>query len=127
MENWRHLDRESERRYREDNYSGIDIVWKDMTRMGKSLERDPQLESLLANRKAALVIQMETGRRLGRDLAFEHGLDIGRSAADSARRLYDEQIALEPRKGAVPTGSQYPGTHHKEPKNPCRIQTVSSA
>lgn len=75
---WQKLDRESERHYREGNYNGIDTVREEMTRMAKSLERDPQLESLLVNRKAALGIQMEVGRRLSHDLAFTHGLDIGR-------------------------------------------------
>jgi hypothetical protein len=46
--------------------------------MAKSLERDPQLESILANRKHELGISFETGRRLGQELAFTHGIDIGR-------------------------------------------------
>jgi hypothetical protein len=44
--------------------------------MAKSLERDPQLESILANRKRGLGIAFESGRRLGQDLA--HGIDLGR-------------------------------------------------
>jgi hypothetical protein len=46
--------------------------------MAKSLERDPQLESILANRKIELGIQIESGRRLGLELAFSHGIDLGR-------------------------------------------------
>jgi len=46
--------------------------------MAKSLERDPQLESILANRKRALGIAFESGRRLGLELAFSHGIDLGR-------------------------------------------------
>ena len=46
--------------------------------MAKSLQRDPQLESLLANRKAELGIRMDSGRRLGAELAFCHGIDITR-------------------------------------------------
>jgi hypothetical protein len=46
--------------------------------MAKSLERDPQLESILANRKRDLGIAFESGRRLGRELAFTHGIDLGR-------------------------------------------------
>jgi hypothetical protein len=46
--------------------------------MAKSLERDPQLESILAGRKQQLGIQFETGRRLGQELAFIHGIDLGR-------------------------------------------------
>ena len=46
--------------------------------MAKSLERDPQLESILANRKHELGIAFESARRLGQELAFTHGIDIGR-------------------------------------------------
>ena len=46
--------------------------------MAKSLERDPQLESILANQKKALGIGMDTGRRLAQELAFTHGIDLGR-------------------------------------------------
>jgi hypothetical protein len=46
--------------------------------MAKSLERDPQLESILANRKRDLGIAFESGRNLGRELAFAHGIDLGR-------------------------------------------------
>ena len=46
--------------------------------MAKSLQRDPQLESLLANRKAELGIRVASGRPLGNELAFRHGLDLGR-------------------------------------------------
>ncbi len=46
--------------------------------MAKSLERDPQMESILANRKRELGIQMESGRRLGLELAFNFGIDLGR-------------------------------------------------
>ena len=47
--------------------------------MARGLERDPQMESILANRKIELGISFETGRRLGGlELAFAHGLDLGR-------------------------------------------------
>jgi len=45
---------------------------------GKRLERDPQLESILANRKKDLGISFESGRRLGQELAFAHGIDLER-------------------------------------------------
>ena len=38
----------------------------------------PQLESILANRKRDLGIHIESGRRLGLELAFNHGIDLGR-------------------------------------------------
>lgn len=46
--------------------------------MAKSLERGAQLESILANRKRELGISFETGRSLGRELAFSQGIDFGR-------------------------------------------------
>ena len=45
--------------------------------MVKSLERDPQMESILAGRKHDLGIDIATGRSLGAELAFNHGIDLG--------------------------------------------------
>lgn len=50
----------------------------DMATMAKSLERDPQLESILKHRARDLGIGIGTGRRLGVELAFNHGLHVGR-------------------------------------------------
>jgi hypothetical protein len=49
--------------------------------MARSLERDPQLESILGSRKNDLGIAFESGRRLGEELAFAHGIDLGRGRA----------------------------------------------
>ena len=46
--------------------------------IARSLERDPQMESILANRKQQLGIMFNSGRRLGAELAFNHGIDLGR-------------------------------------------------
>jgi hypothetical protein len=47
--------------------------------MAKNLERDPPLESILAIRKAQLgITMMDSQRSLGAQLAFEHGIDLGR-------------------------------------------------
>ena len=46
--------------------------------MAKSLQRDPQLESLLAHRKVELGIRMDSGRRLSAELACCHGIDLAR-------------------------------------------------
>jgi hypothetical protein len=46
--------------------------------MAKSLERDPQMESILAGRKRELGIAIDSGRKLGAELAFNHGIDLGR-------------------------------------------------
>ncbi len=58
--------------------SGYKATRSAMGDMAKSLERDPQLESILANRKRELGISFESGRSLGRELAFTHGIDLGR-------------------------------------------------
>jgi hypothetical protein len=58
--------------------SGYKATRSAMGDMAKSLERDPQLESILANRKRELGIAFESGRRLGHELAFAHGIDLGR-------------------------------------------------
>ena len=58
--------------------SGYKATRAAMGDMVKSLERDPQLESILANRKKDLGIAFDSGRRLGQELAFMHGIDIGR-------------------------------------------------
>jgi len=51
-----------------------------MGEMAKSLERDPQLESILESRKQQLGISMDfdSGMRLGQQLALSHGLGRGR-------------------------------------------------
>ena len=49
-----------------------------MADMAEGLGRDPQLESLLANRKRELGIGIGSGRSLGHELAFNNGLDLGR-------------------------------------------------
>ena len=78
VERWQKLDHTSQRQYQTGDMSGYDATRSAMGDMAKSLERDPQLESLLANRKRELGISFESGRRLGQELAFTHGLDIGR-------------------------------------------------
>jgi Ti-type conjugative transfer relaxase TraA len=78
VERWQKLDQTSQRQYQAGDMSGYHSTRSAMGNMAKSLERDPQLESLLANRKAALGIHMETERRLGAELAFNHGIDLFR-------------------------------------------------
>ncbi|MDE2012626.1 MAG: Ti-type conjugative transfer relaxase TraA [Alphaproteobacteria bacterium] len=78
VEHWQKLDHTSQHQYQTGNMSGYKATRAAMGDMAKSLARDPQLESILENRKSALGIEMETGRRLGQELAFNHGIDIGR-------------------------------------------------
>ena len=78
VERWQKLDQTSQRQYQAGDMSGYKATRSAMGDMAKSLERDPQLESILANRKRELGIAFESGRRLGQELAFTHGIDLGR-------------------------------------------------
>jgi Ti-type conjugative transfer relaxase TraA len=78
VERWQKLDHTSQRQYRAGDMSGYKATRSAMGNMAKSLERDPQLESILAIRKKDLGISFESGRRLGQELAFTHGIDLGR-------------------------------------------------
>ena len=77
VERWRELGQTSQRQYQVGDMSGYKATRLAMGDMAKSLERDPQLESILANRKRDLGIGIESGRRLGLELAFNHGIDLG--------------------------------------------------
>ena len=78
VERWQMLDQTSQRQHQAGDMSGYKATRSAMGDMAKSLERDPQLESILANRKRDLGIAFESGRRLGQELAFTHGIVIGR-------------------------------------------------
>ena len=78
VERWQKLDHTSLRQYQAGDMSGYKATRSAMGGMAKSLERDPQLESILANRKRDLGIAFESGRQLGHELAFTHGIDLGR-------------------------------------------------
>jgi Ti-type conjugative transfer relaxase TraA len=76
VERWNKLSAGTERAYASGDYERRRALQDDMRGMAKSLERDPQMESILANRKQQLGIQFETGRKLGAELAFNHGIDL---------------------------------------------------
>src|SRR3954447_21388244 len=78
VERWQKLDHTSQRQYQAGDIAGYKAARSAMGDMAKSLERDPQLESILANRKRDLGIAFESGRQLGQELPFTHGIDIGR-------------------------------------------------
>jgi hypothetical protein len=78
VEDWQKLDQASLHQYQAGDISGYRATRSAMGDMARSLERDPQLESILANRKRELGIAFESGRRLGHELAFAHGIDLGR-------------------------------------------------
>jgi Ti-type conjugative transfer relaxase TraA len=78
VERWRALGQTSQRQYQAADMSGYKATRSAMGDMAMSLERDPQLESILAGRKRDLGIGVESGRRVGLELAFSHGIDLGR-------------------------------------------------
>jgi Ti-type conjugative transfer relaxase TraA len=78
VEDWQKLDQARLRQYQAGDISGYKATRSAMGDMARSLERDPQLESLLDNRKRELGIAFESGRRLGLELAFTHGIGLGR-------------------------------------------------
>jgi Ti-type conjugative transfer relaxase TraA len=78
VESWQRLDRASQRQYQAGDISGYRATRSAMGDMAKSLERDPQLESILEGRKRDLGIGIDSGRSLGQELAFSHGIDLGR-------------------------------------------------
>lgn len=57
---------------------GMSDLGDRMAAMAKALERDPQMESLLRNRQAALGIETEMGRSLAQTLATSIGAERGR-------------------------------------------------
>ena len=63
VDRWQKLHRTSLKHYRSGTMSDYRATRAEMGEMAKSLQRDPQLESLLANRKAELGIRMDSGRR----------------------------------------------------------------
>jgi len=81
VERFQELKQSGERRYAAGDYSGYRSSRAEMGNMAMSLERDPQMESLLEGRKKQLGISMDfdSGMRLGRQLALSHGLGRGRS------------------------------------------------
>lgn len=78
VDRWQELSAGSQRQYQDGDISGYKASRSAMADMAQSLERDPQMESLLASRKADLGIAIETGHRLGIELAFNHGIGLGR-------------------------------------------------
>ena len=79
VEDWQKLDKASLRQYQAGDISGYKATRSAMGDMAESLERDPQLESILENRKRELgASRSKWAARLGHELAFAHGIDLGR-------------------------------------------------
>ena len=78
VDDWTRLGRQREAAYRAGDYNTFHAIKDDMGAMAKSLERDPQMESVLAGRRQQLGISFEMGRGLKHDLATSIGFDLGR-------------------------------------------------
>ncbi len=78
VERFRDLKQASEQQYAAGNYSGHRAARAELGNMIDGLQRDLQLESLLANRKRELGINFDSGMGVGRDLALGLGLGRGR-------------------------------------------------
>jgi Ti-type conjugative transfer relaxase TraA len=78
---WNRKSQAAEQAYVDGDEPRRRVIQNSMRSMALSLERDPQLESILANRKSQLGISVEGRRSLGADLAFNHGIDMGRGRA----------------------------------------------
>ena len=78
MEDWRKLDSERHVANRANNIPAMHRAKDSMGAMAKSLERDPQVESILRARRPELGIDFDTGRKLSHDLASSIGVEIGR-------------------------------------------------
>jgi hypothetical protein len=78
VERWQELDQNRLSQYRAGDMAGYRATRSAMGDMARGLERDAQMESILANRKRELGISFDSGRRLGIELAFAHGIDLGR-------------------------------------------------
>jgi hypothetical protein len=78
VERWQGLDRQRARLERGGEWQSERKIRDHMGAMAKSLERDPQVESILRNRSRELGIGMDMGRGIGRDLLESLGLGRGR-------------------------------------------------
>jgi len=79
---WQQKTKAIERIRKFGDYDQIDRAREDLTSMAKSLHRDPQLESLLKNRRLELGIKMPSGQSLSHELqnvlALSRSRGIGR-------------------------------------------------
>ncbi|EQB01630.1 hypothetical protein L485_10285 [Sphingobium baderi LL03] len=80
VERWQQLSQDRDRLYRAGDMAGRKTLGQEMAGMAKSLERDPQVESILRGRtrELGLEIGMSPGRELGRELSRGLGISHDR-------------------------------------------------
>lgn len=78
VERWQGLERQRSALHRAGDMTGAGQVKETMGAMAKSLERDPQVDSLLRGRRAELGLPSDMGRSVGRGLVEYLGIGRGR-------------------------------------------------
>ncbi len=78
VQRWQGLERQRTALHREGDMTGARQVKESMGAMAKSLERDPQVESLLRGRRAELGLPSNMGRSVGQGLTEYLGIGRGR-------------------------------------------------
>lgn len=78
VERWQSLERQRSALHFEGDMTGARQIKDRMGAMARSLERDPQMESLLRTRRVELGLPAELGRRIGEGLSQYLGLGRGR-------------------------------------------------
>jgi Ti-type conjugative transfer relaxase TraA len=78
VERWQGLERQRSALYRAGDMAGAGQVKDRMGAMAKSLERDPQVDSLLRSRRPELGLPAEIGRSVGQGLSDYLGIGRGR-------------------------------------------------
>ncbi|NQE60783.1 Ti-type conjugative transfer relaxase TraA [Caulobacter sp. RHG1] len=78
VERWQGLERQRSALHRAGDMTGAGQVKDRMGAMAKSLERDPQMESLLRGRRAELGLPSDMGRSVGQGLSQYLGIGRGR-------------------------------------------------
>lgn len=78
VERWQGLERQRSALHRAGDMTGAGQVKDRMGAMAKSLERDPQVDSLLRGRRAELGLPSDMGRTVGRGLTEYLGIGRGR-------------------------------------------------
>jgi Ti-type conjugative transfer relaxase TraA len=76
VENWQRLDHHRYLAQQNDDFGRAEAIKDHMEKAAKDLQRDPQIDSILANRKLQLGIQYEHGRNISEELL--HSLGRGR-------------------------------------------------
>ena len=78
VQRWQGLEQQRTALHREGDMTGARQVKESMGAMAKSLERDPQVESLLRGRRAELGLPSDMGRSVGQGLSEYLGIGRGR-------------------------------------------------